>query len=311
MKAMILAAGFGTRMLPHSERIPKPLFPILDKTLLDLTIENVREAGPELIVVNAHHLAGQVERHVKEQDYGVEVVVSIEDKILGTAGGIKRAERWLAGGDFLVMNCDIIMDVDWEALTNAHKARGGAATLALRENPAPERYSVIRIGDDGRITSFAGARGEDDDQSRKDFMFTGVSMLSEEIFEQIPTGRKVDIAKEVYTPMTKRGEGLYGHIVSSPWTDVGTLEDYYKAVMEALGSSDVTPAVMWGELHGISIQPPVFIETGAVIEPGARLGPYAAVHKNAHVGGGAILRECVALPGARAEKGGLYEKKVI
>ncbi|MGK7346543.1 MAG: sugar phosphate nucleotidyltransferase [Candidatus Nitrospinota bacterium M3_3B_026] len=310
MNAMILAAGLGTRLLPYTERLPKPLFPILDKRLIEIAIEAVLRTDVRRIVVNVHHLADQVESFLRSRDFGVEIIILREEKILGTAGGIKNAEKWLSGDDFLVINSDIIPEPDWGELIEAHRARGAMATLALRAVPAPERYSPVCLDAGGMVTKLGAATGPGHAGDMEPMMFTGVSVLSPTVFGRIPPG-VADMARDVYVPMVREGAGLYGVKTSWRWADAGTAADYHRAVMEALRSGEVTPAVMWGDLHGVGIDQPVYIETGAAVAPGARLGPNVAVHKGARVGEGAALRDCVVLPGSAVGEGSVREGEVI
>ena len=175
---MILAAGYGTRLLPHTKRIPKPLFPVLDKTLLEYAIETALGANPEHIVVNTHHLAEHIAGFLEGRDFGVEIAVSHEPQILGTAGGIKAAERWLRGGHFAVLNSDILIGVEWERLESFHLEKGAIATLALKDNPDPSRYGVIGVDGEGRVTRFVDVVNLENSGGARPFMFTGASILS-------------------------------------------------------------------------------------------------------------------------------------
>lgn len=311
MNAMILAAGFGTRLLPHTRRLAKPLFPILGKTLIEIAIETVLRADVRRIVVNVHHLADQVESFLRSRDFGVEIVVLREEEILGTAGGIKNAEEWLGGGDFLVINSDIIAEPDWGGLIAVHREQGAISTLALRALPGAGSYSPVCVGEKGRVTRLGDFTGPGHAEDLPPLMFTGVSVHSPEIFTRIRPGAPSDMAREVFGPMVVKGEWLHGVKTGWEWADAGTAAAYHRAVMEALRSEDVTPAVMWGDLRGVAVEPPVYVETGAVVAPGARLGPNVAVHKGARVGRGSALRDCVVLPGSVAGEGTVHEGGLI
>jgi NDP-sugar pyrophosphorylase family protein len=113
MKAMILAAGFGTRLQPLTKTVPKPMVPVLNRPLLERTIELLRQSNIQDIAVNVHHLSEQVIAHFGDgSKFGVNLHFSREETILGTAGGIKEAQKFLDGGSFLVINSDIIVDID-------------------------------------------------------------------------------------------------------------------------------------------------------------------------------------------------------
>lgn len=309
MNAMILAAGFGTRLLPHTLRLPKPLFPVLGGTLLEIAIQSILKARPGKVVVNTHHLPEKIAQYINSRDYGVEIIVAREDKILGTAGGIKNAERWLRGDDFIVINSDIIMEPPWNALISSHRQTGAVATLALRANPDPSRYGVLNVNGRGEVTRFLDARGPAHTKNGQALMFTGASVISPAIFDLIPAGRAVDISGEVYKPLVTKGGGLYGVVTDSPWRDVGTTADYHAAVMDALREmresvvDSVIPA-------SAKITQPVYIEKGALIGERCHIGPNVAIHDGAVIGEGARLMNCVVLPGTAVEEGALVAECV-
>ena len=310
MNAMILAAGFGTRLLPFTKKLPKPLFPILDKTLLDLAIETARDAGAEKIVINAHHLASMIEDHVSSHDYGVEVVVLVEKEILGTAGGIKNAEAHLGGEPFFVLNSDMLFKPDFEVLQKAHEKTDALSTLVLRKNPPKGNYGVLSLDKTGKITKFLDTKSPDYSPS-EELMFTGFSMLSPDIFGKIAQGRPSDISTEIYAPMVKENGPLYGVVSKAEWVDVGTVTDYHKAVMSSIHPLELSPAAAWSDLKGFTAHDPVYIESGVYIGEGAVIGPHVTIHKEAVIGAGARIKECIILPGSTVAAGEIIEGEVV
>ena len=310
MNAMILAAGFGTRLLPFTKKLPKPLFPIIDKTLLDIAIETARNAGAEKIVINAHHLASMIEDHVAGLDYGVEVVVLVESEIMGTAGGIKNAEAHLDDKPFFVLNSDMLFKPDFKALAKTHDKTGALSTLVLRKNPPKGNYGVLSLGKTGRVTKFLDTKSPDYAPS-EELMFTGVSLLSPDIFEKLAKGRPSDISTEVYAPMVKESGPLYGLVSKAEWIDVGTVSDYHKAVMSSIHPLELSPAAAWSDLKGFTAHDPVYIESGVDIGNGAVIGPHVTIHKEAIIGEGARIKECIILPGSTVPPGATIEGEVV
>lgn len=305
---MILAAGFGTRLLPHTKKIPKPLFPILDKTLLEIAIDNVKKVDPKKIVVNAHHLSEQIETFVKENDFGVEIVVSCEDKILGTAGGIKRAEKWLKDDDFVVVNSDIVANVSWDSLLLLHKKRNAVSTLALRNQGEREKYGTIAINIDGKIVRFLDTKAGEFLGDEPSYMFTGISVVSPAIFELIAPDEKTSISSEVYKPLVGTGGDLYGAVTDFSWEDAGTCTEYHKVIMTHFEKGGVAPEKT---PDGVTIQEPVYIDPSAIIEQGAIIGPRVSIHSDAFVGKGARLKDCIVLPNSRVEENEMFMGEVI
>ena len=175
MQAMILAAGFGTRLLPHTLLRPKPLFPLLNHPLLLLTIRRLQNAGCDHIVVNCHHLREQIVAALA----GLPGVVVLEEEtLLGTGGGLRGALAHLRDEPLLVTNGDIYHTVDFAGLYDRHLARRARVSLAVHDYP---RFNTIRIAGDS-IAGFAAAPGEGS------LAFTGLHVLDPEILETIAPG---------------------------------------------------------------------------------------------------------------------------
>ncbi len=304
MNVMILAAGFGTRLLPHTERIPKPLFPILEKSLLELAIDTAKEAGPARIVINVHHLAGQIMEFIGSRDFGVDIAVSREKEIMGTAGCFAAARRLLGGDDFAVINSDVVVEVDWPGLVRFHRRSKAMATLMLQGNPDPGRYGALCVNSAGRIVKFINATSADHTGSEKSMMFTGVSVLSPALLDRIPEGRTVEISGEIYTPMVRNSEALYGYVSYGKWEDAGDADSYHRCVMDRIGgATQSAPA-------NVTVHPPVYIHPGATIGYGAVIGPYAAISDGARVGS-AVISNCVVLPGSVVDDGAVIESGIV
>jgi len=307
MNVMILAAGFGTRLLPHTRRIPKPLFPILDKSLLEIAIDTAKKADPDRVVVNVHHLADQIMEFIESRDFGVDVAVSHEKEIMGTAGCFAAARRLLGGDDLAVINSDVIVEVDWPGLLRFHRRPRALATLMLQNNPDPVRYGALCANSEGRIVRFVNATSKDHTGAEKVMMFTGVSILSPVLLDRIPEGRAVEISSEIYTPMVKRGEALYGYVSGGKWEDAGDADSYHQLVMDRIGGAThpyLSPT-------NATVHPPVYIHPEAIIGDRASIGPHAAVSDGARVGEGAVINNCVVLPGSVVDDGAVIEGGIV
>ena len=311
MKAMVLAAGLGTRMLPHTRRLPKPLMPVLGKTLLDIAIETIKGINPGLVVVNSHHLAEKLQRHIRERDFGVPVEISHEPQILGTAGGIKAAEKWLAGDHFAVINSDVLTEPDWEPMLAFHKQRGALATLMLREDPNAAGYGALYMDETGKITRFLTSANSGYNEEQKPMMFTGVSILSPEIFDLIPPGRAVDISTEIYRPLTEKSGALYGYGYKGDWVDAGSVALYHRVVMDRLKREPEMVFTGGKEWRYLKLRPPVYIHPGAHIRAGCIIGPNVAIHAGSVLGTCVYLKNCVVLPHRHVRSGGALEGEVI
>ena len=213
MQAMILAAGFGTRLLPHTLLRPKPLFPILNHPLLRLTIRRLQNAGFDHIVVNCHYLREQIVAALAGMP---NLVVLEEETLLGTGGGLRGALAHLRDEPLLVTNGDIYHSVDFAGLYARHLAHRARVSLAVHDYP---RFNTIRIAGDS-ITGFAAAPGEGS------LAFTGLHVLDPEILETIAPARPSCIIDHYRKMLAGGGTIAALRVDGSFWTDMGTPEDY-------------------------------------------------------------------------------------
>lgn len=212
MQAMILAAGFGTRLLPHTLLRPKPLFPILNQPLLLLTIRHLQHVGCDHIIVNCHHLGQQI----IDMLAGVPgVTVLPEASILGTGGGLRGALPLLRDEPLLVTNGDIYHSFDLRHLYDRHVAAGNPVSLAMHDYP---RFNTVRV-EGGRIGEFAGTTGIDCKA------FTGIHVIDPRILAGIEPQRYSCIL-ERYRQLLAAGVEIAAVEVDGYWTDMGTPEDY-------------------------------------------------------------------------------------
>jgi len=160
MKAMVLAAGQGTRLRPITDRMPKALVPVAGRPMIEFALLLLRHYGVRDIVINLHHFGGQIEDHLGDgQRFDVKISYSHETELLETGGGLLKAKPFLQQDTFIVINTDALIDVDLAAVLNGHRQNHAAATLVLRPDVDADRYGSIDIGADGRIVALRVARG--------------------------------------------------------------------------------------------------------------------------------------------------------
>ena len=298
LKAMILAAGFGTRLAPLTQKVPKPMVPVMNRPLLEHTIELLRLSGIREIAVNVHHLPKQVTDHFGDgSGFGVDLHFSKEEKIMGTAGGIKAVQGFLDGGPFLVINSDIIVNIDLNRVLQFHRDRGSCLTLVVREDASPEQYDPIEIQEDGRIVHFVGASSMNIPDSTHRVMFTGIQIMEPEIFSRIPAGQFCGTAEDVFPEMIQEGLPVFGYLHKDYWIDMGNRNQYLKVHRDALdGKTRLTPGP--GENpQGPSIVSPVFIGPNCHIAPDAKVGPYVVLGNGCRVENKAVIENSVLWDG--------------
>ncbi len=295
MKAMVLAAGLGTRLRPYSLKRPKPLFPVLGTPLLTHTLAQLRQNGAGGIVVNAHHLREQIGAMLHGQG---DVQVQMEDIELGTGGGLRLAQSHFGAAPFLAVNGDIVHDLDLAAAHRTHCASGADVTMVLHDCP---RFNNVRVDSQGRIVGFSGAAGE----GERLLAFTGVQVINPAVLSLIPEGVFYNII-DCYADLLKRGGTIQALVVSGHfWTDMGTPADYLKLHEDIL---------LKGRMPGFSAGnggKPFYLGKDAVIGAGVSFQDWVAIGHGATIGEGASLTRVVVWDGARVAPGSIVTDRII
>lgn len=313
MKAMILAAGFGTRLRPLTHVLPKPMFPLLGRPLLHHLIDQLSASGIHDIAVNIHHLPQKVTEYFGDGGrFGVRLRFFREEKILGTAGGIKAAADFFDDEPFLVINSDIVVNIDLRRVIAFHREKGSRLTLVVRQDVSPEQYDPIEIGADGHVAHFVGTSSKHLSGDTTRVMFTGIQIMDSGIIARIPEGRFCGTTQDVFPEMIEDGLPVFGFLHSGYWIDTGTREHYLKANFDALeGKVSLSRSTDTDAVPGANLAAPVFIEEGCRIAPGARVGPFAILGRECAVGENAVVQNSVCWNGARIGPGARVEHSVL
>lgn len=235
MKAMILAAGLGTRLRPLTDAVPKPLLPIAGRPLIVWNLLLLRQHGITEAIINLHHLGHLIEKEVGDGSrFGMRLAYSREPVILGTGGGIKQAEAFLGGDPFLVLNGDTLLELDLGDVVGFHARRGALATMVVREDPEVDRWGVVEVDDQQRVLSINGrGRAEADSSVRRARrMFAGVHVMDSRLLRHVPLGLESSII-EAYVGEIARGERVLGYGMEGYWSDVGTPDRFAQAQRDA------------------------------------------------------------------------------
>ena len=263
MKAMILAAGLGTRLGPLTTERPKALMPLVNVPVVDRVIEYLMTQGVDEIVVNAHHHQERLVQHLTvDRDFGIPVQVRVEPEILGTGGGIKNTQDFWDDAPFIVMNVDILTDIDLTLACEAHLKEGALATMVLHDCTP---FNQILIDEEQNIRDIAVK------ELPGRLAFTGIHIMDPRLLSRIPDGVFSSII-DCYRGIMGREGTLKAWVCSGHcWRDMGTVESYVLANREAMGPESrlISP--------DCRIHPSALIEDWAVIGPGAVLEEGARV----------------------------------
>ncbi|MRW93044.1 NTP transferase domain-containing protein [Duganella sp. FT80W] len=338
MKAMILAAGKGTRVRPLTYDLPKPMIPILGKPVMAYLIEHLEKYGIKDIMVNVSYLHEKIEDYFGEgHQFGVQIGYSFEGytndagevvpQPLGSAGGMKKIQQF--GGFFddttIVMCGDALIDLDLKSALFEHKRKGAIASVITKEVPWDKvsSYGVVVTEKDGRIKSFQEKPAQQDALSN--YASTGIYIFEPEALDLIPPNVSFDIGSDLFPLLAEKGLPFYAQTRPFNWIDIGTVADYWEVcqsvLMGEVAHLDV-PGIqinegLWVGLNtsidwnNTRIEGPVYIGSGTRVEAGTTIiGPTWIGH-GSHICSGAVVNRCVLFEYTRVLPNVSMNEKIV
>jgi len=318
MKAMILAAGKGTRVRPLTYDLPKPMIPVLGKPVMAYLIEHLAKHGVTEIMVNVAHLHEKIEEYFGEgEQFGVQIGYSFEGYTkedgevvavpIGSAGGMKKIQEF--GGFFddttIVLCGDALIDLDLKAALLEHRRKGAMATVITKEVPWDKvsSYGVVVTDKESRITQFQEKPKQE--EALSNFISTGIYIFEPEVIDLIPSGVEFDIGSQLFPLLAEKGMPFYAQTRPFNWLDTGSVSDYWEVLQNVLTGEvnhmdvpgiQIEPGLWVGlntsiDWEGTTIQGPVYIGSGVKIEAGSTIiGPTWIGHGSHICEGAEIVR---------------------
>jgi mannose-1-phosphate guanylyltransferase len=287
MKALFLAGGFGTRLRPITNNLPKPMVPIMDKPLLERSIENLKKHGIDEIVLSTCYKPHKIKEYFEDgRRLRVKIRYISEDVPLGTAGAIKNAQEFF-DNTFLVFNADIISDIDISDMLCFHKERGSVATIAVTQVDNPSAYGVIEHDEAGYITAFKEKPLPH--ESNSNLINAGVYIFEPEILNEIPSGRPVSIERETYPLLLQKGFRIAAYNRCSYWLDLGTPAKYIKVHKDILKGSIQIGSLNFNKQQQYISKTATISESAKIIAP-VYIGDNVKIDSYAVIGPNAVLR---------------------
>ncbi|AFZ58380.1 NDP-sugar synthase [Anabaena cylindrica FACHB-243] len=338
MKAMILAAGKGTRVRPITYTIPKPMIPILQKPVMEFLLELLRQHGFDEIMVNVSHLAEEIENYFRDgQRFGVQIAYSFEGKIdddgklvgeaIGSAGGMRRIQDFSPFFDdtFVVLCGDALIDLDLTAAVKWHKSKGAIATIITKSVPQEEvsSYGVVVTDEDNRVKAFQEKPSTEEALSTN--INTGIYIFEPEVFNYIPSGVEYDIGGELFPKLVEINAPFYAIPMDFEWVDIGKVPDYWRAIRGVLlgeiknvqiPGHEVAPGIYTGlnvavNWDKVDITGPVYIGGMTRIEDGAKIVGPAMIGPNCWICSGATVDNSVIFEWSRLAPGVRLVDKLV
>lgn len=285
-KAMVLAAGLGTRLRPLTDLISKPMAPIVNRPVMEHIIKLLVKHGFKDIVCNLHYFPDEIKNHFGDgSKWGVNIVYSFEEELLGTAGGVKKVEDFFQGQTFLVISGDALTDIDLSDAYDFHKEKKGIATLVLTEVEDTTQFGVVILDENKRIKGFQEKplSGE----VRSNLANSGIYFFEPDIFKYMPPkGQFYDFGKNLFPDLLEKDIPYYGYKHNRYWNDVGSLDEYQQGNFDSLEGKvkvDIPGKMIKDDVwigrnckieEDVIIIPPVCIGDNCTIKKGAKLyGP--------------------------------------
>jgi mannose-1-phosphate guanylyltransferase len=337
MKAMILAAGKGTRVRPITHVLPKPMIPLVRKPVMEFLVEHLKAHDIKQIMVNTSHLAPVIEEYFRDGDrFGVQMAYSfegdliggqIEGKAIGSAGGMKKIQDFSGFFDetFVVLCGDALVDIDFAQVLRFHRDRKSIATLVLRDVPPDDvsKYGVVQTDASGRIVRFQEKPTRD--QAVSSTINTGIYVFEPEIFQYIPSGVEFDIGGQLLPELVRNGQSIFGITLPFAWLDIGSVPDYWEATGLLLRGkvagftmpgNEVRPGVHCGinvqiAWDRVRIEGPVYIGSSTSVGDGATIIGPTVIGSACVIQPGATLRECILADYTRISSVAVLEQKLV
>lgn len=337
MKAMILAAGKGTRVRPITYTIPKPMIPIFQKPVMEFLLELLKQHGVSEIMVNVSHLAEEIEGYFRDgQRFGVQIAYSFEGRVvdgalmgeaIGSAGGMRKIQDFSPFFDdtFIVLCGDALIDLDLTEAVKWHREKGSIATVIMKEVPRSEvsSYGVVVTDAEDRILSFQEKPSVETALSTS--INTGIYIFEPEVLNYIPSGQEFDIGGQLFPKLVEVGAPFYGKSMNFEWVDIGKVPDYWQAIRGVLAGEiknvevpgkEVKPGIYTGlnvaiNWDKVNIQGPVYIGGMTKIEDGATIVGPSMIGANCHICSGAKIDNSIVFDYSRLGVGARLIDKLV
>jgi len=328
LKAVILVGGEGTRLRPLTYIMPKSMVPVLNQPFLEHTIAYLKQYGVKQIILALHYYPEAIQDYFGDgSNLGTQLTYFVESSPMGTAGAVKNAEGYL-NSTFIVLNGDVFTDIDIADMVAFHQRKNAKVTIALTQVDNPCAFGVVETNSDGRIQNFIEKPGPD--QVTSNWINAGIYILEPEVLEHVPEGSHYMFEKGLFPLLLELGEAVYGYHFDGYWLDIGTPEKYLclncdlllakakNILVNNLGNGGVFcdkgvilhpsakisgPVIIASSCQisqNVHVKGPVIMAPDCYIGEGASLEE-AVLWKGAHIGAGAVLKQCVIGSNTRIE----------
>ncbi|MCE1245838.1 MAG: NDP-sugar synthase [Firmicutes bacterium] len=313
MRSIILAAGFGTRLLPVTEKIPKALVPIVNIPIIDIQADYMKRAGAEAVGINVHHHREMMLSHLNSLKIGIEITAKTEDVILDTGGGLANFRDFIGNEpDFIAYNCDILTDADPLKMMEIHRENDSMATLVLLDNGA---RNGILVDKNRNILDIAGRLGVEASEGSRLLYGAGIFIYKNEIFRHIPPADSPYPLVPELMKLIKNKTGLVKACIMDElngpgeakpyWRDIGSLKSYLEMHRDILETGVFSIPGFKKPENGI------LIDKSSKIPENTAFSGFASIGEGCSIGRNVELSDIVAISGAIIPKNAKISNSII
>lgn len=314
MKAMVMAAGMGSRLEPLTLMFPKPLIPVMNRPLMDIIFSHLHSIGVNDVISNTYYLADQIIDRYSKNNLGINFKYIRETELSGTAGGMKKCQFFFdEGEDFIVMSGDVLTTADIKVGIEVHKKSGAIATIGVKQVPHElvSHFGVVVTDENGYITEFQEKPPVE--EAKSDLINTGIYIFNYKIFDYIPENTFYDFAKNVFPKLLEEGQ-INTFTVDAYWNDIGTISQYKQSIQDVFNGickiehAKIVDTNLGSYTAGKTKIPSTVRFVGNnVVGSNCKLGEYiklenCVVLDNSVINTGSELSNCVILPSKHAQK---------
>lgn len=317
MRAVVLVGGQGSRLRPITFDVPKAMVPLRNRPFMGYMLGFLQAAGLDGAVLSMGYLPDPIKEHFDEQDLGgFSVNYAVEDRPLGTAGGVKNTEEYLDGDSFVVVNGDVLSGMDLGVAVEKHKESDSLATIVLTSVEDPTAYGLVEVDHDMLVRRFIEKPAAD--EITTNLVNAGIYVLEPEVLAMIPEGQEVSIEREIFPQLQAEGR-LRAYVSSSYWRDIGTPRSYLAASHDVLsGAVGAGADFDYCEVDcstvtdkGVKLLPPISVDAECVLGQGATVGGRTSLGRGCKIGTGALVEGSVLCEGAEVEPGAVVRGSII
>lgn len=288
-KAMIMAAGVGSRLDPLTQEVPKPLVPVANRPVMDILLETLASLSIKNVVANTHYKGEQIVERYRKNEFGINFNYIHEKDLSGTAGGVKKCQFFFEeGDDFLVLSADGLTNADIKAEIEAHKLSGAIATMGIKKIPSDEvsHFGVVVVDNEGFVSEFQEKPSVK--EAKSDFINTGIYIFNYKIFDFIPENTFYDFAKNVFPDLLSKGIKINTFEIKDYWSDIGTIDQYIQSTRDFFNAK-----VRISDPKIIKTPEGAYVEDKSHIASSAKFIGFNTIGKDCIIGKNVVLENCI------------------